>query len=150
MDPHPDFEGTALPRAAAFGQFRLTPLDASVMDEDFAAVTGSAGVLRGLFGNDWPLGLTAQDNLTDLHWHDREFTLRRSFSWVVRDAGGAYLGCAYLMPDPGIRGTAQVTIWIRDRPDRQALTHALEAELAAWFADLVPQNITLRWAQPDA
>ncbi|MEM9844055.1 MAG: GNAT family N-acetyltransferase [Pseudomonadota bacterium] len=131
------------------GDFRLTPLDATVMDEDYEAVTGSAHVLKGVFGNDWPMGLTRQDNLTDLHWHDREFTLRRSFSWVVRDLEDSYLGCAYVFPDPGAGGTAQVYTWIRDRPDRRELNKRLNAALADWFADMLPGDLTLRWRNPD-
>ncbi|MEM6376246.1 MAG: hypothetical protein AAF686_08390, partial [Pseudomonadota bacterium] len=134
---------------ADIGAFRLSRLDASVMDEDFQAVTESTAVLTGLFGNDWPQNLTAERNLTDLHWHDREFTVRRSFSWVIRDLTGSYLGCAYLLPDPGERGMAQVFTWVRDMPDRVAINRAFDAELASWFADLLPGDLTLRWKRPD-
>ncbi|MEM6483233.1 MAG: hypothetical protein AAF922_13565 [Pseudomonadota bacterium] len=149
MDPHPDFENTELPRSATLNAFALTPLDASAMDEDYAAVTRSEGVLKGLFGNEWPVGLTEKDNLADLHWHDREFKLKRSFSWVIRDRDGIYLGCAYIMPDPGKCGTAQVFTWIRDVGDRAKLNRAFDAELAAWFADVLPGDLTLRWTRPD-
>ncbi|MEM6375517.1 MAG: hypothetical protein AAF686_04705, partial [Pseudomonadota bacterium] len=60
MNPHPDFETANLPREADIGAFRLSRLDASVMDEDFQAVTESTAVLTGLFGNDWPQNLTAE------------------------------------------------------------------------------------------
>lgn len=148
MQPHPDFEDVTIPRSAQLNAFAITPLDASAMEEDYSAVTGSIGVLKGLFGDDWPAGLSEKDNLTDLHWHDREFTLKRSFSWVIRDLEGAYLGCAYLMPDPGKRGTAQVYTWVRDRADRTVLNRAFDAELASWFADVLPGDLTLRWQRP--
>ncbi|MEM6577987.1 MAG: hypothetical protein AAF678_05805 [Pseudomonadota bacterium] len=149
MESHPDFESVDFPRDADIGEFLLTPLDASAMEEDFEAVNSSLGVLRGLFGDDWPEGLTRQENLTDLHWHDREFTLRRSFSWVVRDPQGTYLGCAYLFPAPGAQGSAQVYTWIRDMPDRSARNKRLNAALATWLSDTLPGDITLTWQNPD-
>jgi hypothetical protein len=39
--------------------------------------------LLGLMGSDdgWPLKLTLEENLIDLGWHQREFTLRHSFAY---------------------------------------------------------------------
>lgn len=148
MDPHPDFAGTALPRAVDLPRFRLTPLAPALLDEDFEAVMSSISVLKGLFG-DWPEGLTREENLVDLAWHEREFTLRRSFSWIVRDGKGDYLGCAYLLPEPGARGRAQCVTWIRAMPGREALQSALEKELAVWFGKALPEGIALTWGSPD-
>lgn len=149
MDPHPDFATCDLPREAELDTFRLSPLAPPHLEEDFEAVTASAPVLAGLFG-DWPAGLTREDNLVDLAWHEREFTLRRSFAWIVRSPEGPYLGCAYLFPAPGARGSASVCLWIRDRSDRRALIDRLEAELAAWFAGRLPGNVALTWHRPTA
>ncbi|WP_305970831.1 MULTISPECIES: hypothetical protein [unclassified Mameliella] len=48
---HPDFDGGLLPRSAPFPNFVLTPLTSAEAEEDFAAVTGSAHVLKGVFGD---------------------------------------------------------------------------------------------------
>ncbi|MFW5655688.1 MAG: hypothetical protein ACOCYW_08625 [Roseicyclus sp.] len=144
MDPHPDFAGTHLPREADLEGFRLTRLDPSVLDEDYAALMETGRGLAGLWG-DWPSGLTREENAVDLAWHDREFTLRRSFAWVVRDPGGRYLGCLYLFPEPGGRGAAEVVTWIREAPDRAALLARVLAAVSAWIGPRLPAGIDLRW-----
>lgn len=147
MDPHPDFEKVDLPRDFDLPPFRLTPLAMAQIDEDFPAVMGSAEVLDGLWG-EWPKGLTREEDLIDLAWHDREFTLRRSFAWIVRNGEGTYIGCAYLFPEPGTRGRAEVVTWLCPMPDRTSRLAALNAALADWFAAHLPDGITLRWVSP--
>lgn len=67
MTPHPDFAGLDVPQTLTLGPYRLTMLTGADVDEDFAAVMGSAAVLRGLFGTGWPDELTYEYDLTDLH-----------------------------------------------------------------------------------
>ncbi len=150
MRGHPDFAGAPLPRSAELPGFRLTPLTPAEVDEDFAAVIGSAHVLKGATGGTWPEGLTLDDNLYDLAWHDREFALDRSFAWIVRDPQGLYIGCAYLYPEMGRRGFANGFVWIVDRPDRLLMQDLLRAELDAWFAERLPQQIEITWHMPPA
>ncbi len=140
MDPHPDFADVELPRSFDLSSFSMTPLTAAQVDEDYDAVMSSAHVLKGTFG-DWPDGLTHADDLTDLHWHDREFTCRRSFSWIARDQTGQYLGCAYLFPELGTRGRARLVTWVRDIPERDALNIALETEMRDWLQSRLPGGI---------
>ena len=68
MTPHPDFAANPPPRSADLGLFRLTPLCPDVAEEDFAAVSRSAPVLRGLFGTEWAGGLALRDNQVDMAW----------------------------------------------------------------------------------
>jgi len=84
VDPHPDYTDVTFPRDFALVSYRLSSLAPEHVDEDFEAVMATAPLLTGLFG-DWPSGLTLESNLIDLAWHEREFTARRSFSWIVRD-----------------------------------------------------------------
>ena len=42
--------------------------------------------------------VTTDFNFVDLVWHECEFREGDSFSYVLRDADGGYLGCAYLYP----------------------------------------------------
>jgi len=149
MQPHPDFAGTTLPRSADLGLFRLTPLGPGAVDEDFAAVTGSARVLVGQFGSDWPSGLTLEDNRIDLAWHEREFTLCRSFAWILRDAVGTYLGCAYIYPEPGERGQGKINLWLVDRADRLELILPFRDRLAKWLEPRLPQGSQYVWAVND-
>ncbi|MEM6941250.1 MAG: hypothetical protein AAF943_15610 [Pseudomonadota bacterium] len=149
MLPHPDFAAAHFPRAATLATCTLTPLDMAQTEEDFAAVTSSAAVLDGVFG-DWPAGLTLEDNRIDLAWHDREFTCNRSFSWIIRGGAEAYLGCLYLFPEIGARGTAEAVIWLRKMPDRDALARQIFPDLMDWLTPQVPPEVRVQWTQSPA
>lgn len=149
MGPHPDFTATDLPRTASLDAFRLTPLSVDQVDEDLANVTGSTAVLKGLFGGDWPAGLTRADNLIDMGWHEREFTAGRSFAWIVRDAAGTYLGCAYLYPDIGARGSGEVVTWMCDTPERLPRLSGFNAVFRTWLTPYLPAGYDLRWTSND-
>lgn len=144
MQPHPDFAQTELPRQTDLDGYVLTPLTAAQTEEDYAAVIGSAHVLTDVFG-DWPEGLTLEGNRTDLAWHDNEFILRRSFSWIIRDTEAAYLGCFYVFPEPGQRGAASAVIWLRAQAKRDALARDLIPRLQEWAAAHMPQTVALTW-----
>jgi hypothetical protein len=145
MDPHPDFAGVDWPRSMAVGPFAFTPLSPDQVDEDLAAVLAAAPVLDGIFGPVWPTGLTREANLIDLAWHDREFTARRSFAWIIRDGAGAYLGCFYLYPAMGTRGRAQAVFWLCDMAERQAVAAQLRSALDIWLVANLPTGIALSW-----
>jgi hypothetical protein len=149
MQPHPDFDGRPLPRSASLGRFSLDILTPADVDEDFAVVVESAPVLQGIFGNDWPRGLTLEKNLADLTRHQREFDGDFAFAWIVRDSGGGYLGCAYLRPVAGRTGAAEVFTWIRRRPDRLELLAAFNAALAGWLAASLPPGYATTWVSND-
>ncbi len=144
MNPHPDFAGRDVPATLGLGPYHLTMLTGADVDEDFAAVMGSAAVLRGVFGTVWPDRLTRDDNLTDLHWHHREFTARRSFAWIIRDAAGVYLGCAYFYPDIATTGRGEAVFWFTDTPDRLAHIDAFGPLYRHWWGQLLPQGYDLR------
>jgi len=138
VTPHPDVAALDVPAAMSLGPYHLAMLTGADLDEDFATVTRSALVLQGLFDEVWPEGLTREDDLLDLCWHHREFTLRRSFAWVIRDAGGVYLGCAYLFPDIGARGRAEAVYWIADMPERHAHLSDFGELYRGWLTTLLP------------
>lgn len=144
MDPHPDFADIALPREAMLTGVRLTALGPEVLEEDYDAVMASKAALAGFWG-DWPSGLTREEDALDLAWHEREFTLKRSFSWVVRGMEGEYLGCFYLFPDPGRRGAAEAVLWIVDRADRLVRMEAIHRAVSAWIRPQLPPGLVLRW-----
>lgn len=147
MRGHPDFSPNPLPRSAELPGFDLTPLGPAQVEEDFAAVTGAAHVLTGLFGT-WPEGLMLEENLWDMGWHDREFGAERSFAWIVRNKDGTYIGCAYLFPEMGRRGATNGYTWLIDLPDRHALMDRVQAEMTAWVAGLVAQPVVITWHRP--
>jgi hypothetical protein len=144
MTPHPDFAGLDVPEALPLGPYVLTMLTGADVVADFTAVTGSAAVLRGLFAPGWPDDLTFDDDLTDLHWHHREFTARRSFAWIIRDGAGAYLGCAYLFPDIATTRRGEAVFWFTDTPDRLSHIAAFGPLYHDWWAGRLPQGYDLR------
>lgn len=145
MTPHPDFEALDVPASAILGAYHLGILTGLDVEEDFEAVTRSKSVLKGIFGAAWPEGLTLEDNLTDLHWHHREFTAKRSFAWIIRDVAGLYLGCAYLFPDIGARGTGEAAYWMVDAPERLTHLAAFGPLYEGWLAELLPPSYALRF-----
>lgn len=144
MDPHPDFTAIKLSRDMPLGAFRLTPLSPEFVDEDLNAVLSTAPLLAGIFGT-WPEGLTRDANLIDLAWHEREFTARRSFSWIIRDGAGAYAGCFYLFPELGTRGKGKAALWLCDIPNRTKTAQDLKDALGAWLETVLPDDYDLAW-----
>ena len=132
------------------GPFRLTPLAPGAVEEDYAVVIESADVLFGIFGNEWPRGLTLEKNLEDLARHDREFAAEFAFSWIVRSLDGTYLGCAYLNPEHEARGVGRIVTWIRARPDRIGLLTAFNAIFADWLTPHLPEGYRLNWVSNGA
>jgi len=143
MTPHPDFETLEVPMSLTLGAYHLEILTGADVEVDFEAVTRSRSVLQGLFGPTWPEGLTLKDNLTDLHWHHREFTANRSFAWVIRDGEGHYLGCAYLFPSIGTRGTGEAAYWMADTAERLAHLAGFGPMYKTWLKDLLPPTYAL-------
>ncbi len=143
MKPHPDFEVLDMPKAMTLGTYHLGMLTGANVEEDFDAVIQSTPVLQGLFGDAWPEGLTLEENLTDLHWHHREFTSKRSFAWIIRDTAGTYLGCAYLYPAIGKRGAGDAVYWMTDTPDRLAHLATFGTLYEDWLKGLLSPSYAL-------
>ena len=76
-----------VPATLEHSSFRLRMLTVNDLVRDYDAVMSSVDHLRTTYsresGGDWPTGLTLEDDLVDLGWHQREFTLRASFAYTV-------------------------------------------------------------------
>lgn len=141
MQPHPIFANIPMPTAFDLDQFHCIWLRGVNCQEDFAAVMETAPTLSGLFGNTWPDGLTLAENEIDLHWHEREFTMQRSFAWIIRDRADAYLGCCYLMPSWRDLNVAKATYWIVKPEENAATLTAFEPLFEAWLKSLLPPTL---------
>jgi hypothetical protein len=63
---------------------------------------------------DPPEGLTLEQNLIDLGWHQKEFQLRRSFAYtVVAPDESRVLGCTYVYPPRADGYDARARSWVR-------------------------------------
>ena len=110
--------------------YRLRMLTVNDLVKDFDAVISSSEKLREVWPHsDWPLGLTLEENLVDLGWHQREFTTRRSFAFTVVTLDETrVLGCVYINPTRKKNYDAEIYLWTRtaeketDPTDEQLLT----------------------------
>ena len=133
MKPHPSFRERSIPQVQSLGAVTLRALSVADLERDFSAVMESAADIRAAHpGSRWPEGLTREDNLIDLAWHQREFAARRSFAFVIEDATGDYLGCLYVYPSIAGEAAADVTWWWRSgsNVDRDGFVAALGAWLS--------------------
>jgi hypothetical protein len=109
--------------------FRLRMLTVRDVDPDFEAINERVdpdGTFKGA------PGLTKEQNLIDLGWHQKEFQLRRSFAYtVVAPDESRVLGCFYLYPDD--EADARAHLWVRRDAWEDGLDPVLEAEVRAWI-----------------
>jgi len=108
-------------------RFRLRMLTVDDVEQDFEAIKeriAADGTVRGA------PGLTLEQNLIDLGWHQKEFQLGRSFAYtVVAPDESRVLGCVYVDPDE--EADAQVRLWVR--LDAFGLDPVLEEAVRAWI-----------------
>lgn len=118
-------------------QFRLRMLTVHDVVKDFEAVIASKPQLLELFPSwgGWPEGLTLEDNLVDLGWHQDEFNRRNSFAYTVISLDGSkVLGCVYINPTRKIGYDAEVYLWARESAQGEAADARLEGAVRAWLA----------------
>ncbi len=115
MKPHPSFADRTIPTEFRLGGCSLKALTIEDLNRDYAAVMQSAAQIRAANPESaWPSdGMTREQNMIDLAWHQREFEARRSFAWVVEDDAGNYAGCAYVYPSINGDKAADAVWWWR-------------------------------------
>ena len=92
----PDFEA---PRRLTYEGLVAEALDRSHLDDDVRGINASIELIQRTRGGAWPTGPVAEEeDFADLVWHEVEFRDAFSFSYAVYEAGGPYIGCAYLYP----------------------------------------------------
>lgn len=92
-------EGFHPPDELVFGELRATPINRSDLSDDVSGINASLDIIRQTRGGRWPTGpVTEEGNYVDLVWHEAEHRDGNSYTYVVRDENGRYLGCLYLYP----------------------------------------------------
>ncbi len=130
----PDF---AVPQQLETADLRLRMLTINDVVKDYDAVMSSAEQLKTISpGPGWPDGLTLEQNLIDLGWHQKEFQLRNSFAYtVVTLDESKVIGCVYIDPTAKRGYDAEVYLWARESalgsPADTRLFEIVEAWLAA-------------------
>jgi len=92
-------EGFEPPERLTHADIVATVLGRDDLEDDVRGINSSLELIRRTRGGDWPAEpVTESFNFVDLVWHECEFRERFSFSYVLRDSVGVYMGCAYLYP----------------------------------------------------
>jgi hypothetical protein len=117
-------------------EFRLRMLTVNDVVKDYDAVMSSVDHLRTIWpGGRWPEGLTIEQNLIDLGWHQKEFQTRRSFAYtVVTPSESMVMGCVYIEPTHKRDYDAMVYLWARQSELAGGLETRLHAALKYWIA----------------
>lgn len=132
----PDFE---VPWGLETERFRLRMLTVNDVVKDFDAVMSSVEHLTSTFSvisqDSWPEGLTLEEDLVDLGWHQREFTLRSSFAYTVMSPDeSTCLGCVYLNSTRKVGHDVAITMWVRASELPSGLDRELFETVRAWVA----------------
>ena len=128
----------AVPQSLETDEFRLRMLTVNDVVKDYDAVMSSADHCKTIWpGLGWPEGLTLEQNLIDLGWHQKEFQMRRSFAYtVVNPSESKVLGCVYIYPDASGQHDARVRSWVR--ASRPELDVQLWRAVTDWLAEEWP------------
>ena len=128
--------GFVVPERLETALFLLRPLTVHDVIRDYDAVMASADELKGRMqdGSIWPEGLTVEENLIDLAWHQREFSIRHSFAFTVLSLGGdRCLGCCYIYPPADPEFDADAYYWARQSRIGDAADAALGDAFRGWL-----------------
>jgi hypothetical protein len=128
-----DFE---VPATLETREFRLRMLTVNDVVKDYDAVMTSVEHLKTIWpGGSWPEGLTFEQDLIDLGWHQKEFQRRRSFAYtVVTPSESQVTGCVYINPTPKRGYDAVVFLWARQSELKAGLETRLYAAVREWVA----------------
>ena len=147
-----------IPQQLETVDFRLRMLTVNDVVKDYDAVTSSAVYLRAIWpDSEWPQGLTLEQNLIDLGWHQKEFQRRSSFAYTVVTLDETrVIGCVYINPTRKRGYDAEVYLWAREAelgsPSDDRLFEAVDDWLAAeWpFENVAFPGRSIVWDQWNA
>ena len=136
QSPHPFLEPEfKIPETLETGRFRLRMLTVNDVVKDYDAVITSKQHLHEIWGPGWPEGLTLEQNLIDLGWHQKEFQRRRSFAYtVVALDESRVLGCVYIYPTRKAGYDAEVYLWARQSELAGGMETELIQAVKTWLA----------------
>jgi peptidoglycan/xylan/chitin deacetylase (PgdA/CDA1 family) len=87
---------------------------------------------------DWPPGLTLEDDLAEMGWHQGEFRRRTSFAYMLlTDDGTRSRGCVYLFPTEESHD-ARLDFWVTAGEYDAGLEPRLVEFLRRWLRDAWP------------
>ena len=104
-----------VPAILETSHFRLRMLTIHDVVKDYDALMNSFPHARSIAPDaPWPAGLTVEENLIDLAWHQKEFINRTSFAYTVVSLDESMvIGCVYINPTRKVGYDAEVRLWTR-------------------------------------
>ena len=128
-------ESFEVPEKLETDEFRLRMLTINDLVKDYDAVMSSVDHLSKVWpGSGWPEGLTLEEDLIDLGWHQREFMNRSSFAYtMVTLDESAVVGCVYINPTRKRGYDAEVYFWVRESELASGLDDRLYAAMKDWL-----------------
>ena len=128
-------EDFIVPDVLETDEFRLRMLTVNDVVKDYNAVMSSVDHLRKVWpGSGWPDGLTIEQDLIDLGWHQREFMSRSSFAYsVVTLDETKVVGCVYIDPTRKRGYDAEVFLWVRKSELERGLDSTLYESVKSWL-----------------
>ncbi len=129
-----------VPATLETAEFRLRMLTIHDVVKDFDAVITSVDHLKIIWpGGKWPEGLTLEQNLIDLGWHQKEFQIRRSFAYtVVSLSEETVKGCVYIEPTRKSGYDAEAYLWARQSELANGLEERLYNAVREWLDEQWP------------
>ncbi len=121
-------------------EFRIRMLTVNDVVKDYDAVMTSVEHLKTVWpGSRWPDGLTFEQDLIDLGWHQKEFQTRRSFAYtVVTLSESRVIGCVYIDPTRRSGFDAEVFLWARQSEVAGGLETRLYRTIQDWLHTVWP------------
>ncbi|MEU8270718.1 GNAT family N-acetyltransferase [Sphaerisporangium sp. NPDC049002] len=140
-----------IPQGVDHVSFRIRPITVHDVVKDYEAVMANVGLLRGRFPLwGWPKdGLTLEEDLIDLAWHQKEALLRNSFNYAIMTPDESrLLGCVYVDPPEKLGADADVSFWVRADQEEPGLEEEVERVVRRWIAEAWPYE-SVRWPGRD-
>jgi len=125
-----------IPEKLETQEFRLRMLTVNDVVKDYDAGMTSVQHLKTIWpGGTWPEGLTFEQDLIDLGWHQKEFQRRTSFAYtVVTPSESKVVGCVYINQTSKRGYDAVVYLWARQSELERGLESRLFSALKEWLA----------------
>ena len=126
-----------VPQQLETEKFRLRMLTVNDVVKDYDAVMSAADHLKSIWPDSgWPDGLTLEQNLIDLGWHQKEFQRRSSFAYTVVTLDETrVIGCVYIEPTRKSGYDAEVYFWRREGGIGTPTDVELQEVVRGWLAE---------------
>ena len=126
-----------VPEGLQTSEFRLRMLTVNDLVKDYDAVMSSVEHLKSVWPySEWPEGLTLEQDLIDLGWHQKEFLNRTSFAYTLVSLDEETVtGCVYINPTRAEGYDSEVYLWVRTSELNNGLDTRLFDAVKCWLAD---------------